>query len=400
MSAVDAPNQILGRALPIGCAAVEVTQRCNLDCTLCYLSEHSQAVGDIPIEEVFRRLDSVLATYGPYTNVQITGGDPTLRKHRELVEIVAYARALGLFPALFTNGIAASRQLLESLADAGLCDVAFHVDTTQQRSGYDSEQALNAVRREYIERARGLGLMVIFNTTVHAGNISELPALVRFFADHAGAVGFASFQLQAETGRGEWGARGEAVSLDGVKACIEKAARRKLPWDAIRVGHPRCHSYLPTVVIGDAIVPLVEDAGLVGDFIGDFAGRHTDRREGRGRVVWQYLSALARRPVWITRALRLFAAHLWSSRTALWRARGRVRKLSFFVQNFMDAKALDAERIGACSFMVMTADGPVSMCEHNAERDRYILKPISFLRRDGSPVHYDPLAPRREYTAQ
>lgn len=31
-------------------------------------------------------------------------------------------------------------------------------------------------------------------------------------------------------------------------------------------------------------------------------------------------------------------------------ARGRVHKLSFFVQNFMDASALDPERIHACSF--------------------------------------------------
>ena len=44
MAAVDVPQQILGRALPIGCVAVEITQRCNLDCTLCYLSEHSEQV--------------------------------------------------------------------------------------------------------------------------------------------------------------------------------------------------------------------------------------------------------------------------------------------------------------------------------------------------------------------
>jgi len=63
--------------------AVEITQKCNLDCTLCYLSEHSQAVSDIPLEEVYRRLDDVLHHYGPGTHVQITGGDPTLRKHTD-----------------------------------------------------------------------------------------------------------------------------------------------------------------------------------------------------------------------------------------------------------------------------------------------------------------------------
>ena len=133
MGSMFTSNQVLGRLQTIGCVAVEITQKCNLDCTLCYLSEHSQQVADIPIDEVFRRLDDVVTHYGPGTHVQITGGDPTLRKHKELIEIVRYADTRGLYPALFTNGIAASRKLLSQLAEAGLRDVAFHVDTTQRR---------------------------------------------------------------------------------------------------------------------------------------------------------------------------------------------------------------------------------------------------------------------------
>ena len=101
MDDVFVPNQILGRLQTIGCVAVEITQKCNLDCTLCYLSEHSQSVSDIPIEEVFRRLDDVLIHYGAGTHVQITGGDPTLRKHTELIEIIRYATGLNLKTALF-----------------------------------------------------------------------------------------------------------------------------------------------------------------------------------------------------------------------------------------------------------------------------------------------------------
>ena len=60
MRAVDSPNQVLRRTQTIGCVAVEITQKCNLDCTLCYLSESSESVQDLPIEEIFRRLDQVL----------------------------------------------------------------------------------------------------------------------------------------------------------------------------------------------------------------------------------------------------------------------------------------------------------------------------------------------------
>ena len=42
----------------------------------------------------------------------------------------------------------------------------------------------------------------------------------------------------------------------------------------------------------------------------------------------------------------------------------------------MDAKALVAERCESCVFMVMTADGPMSMCAFNAERDARLFQPV------------------------
>ena len=116
-------------------------------------------MADIPIEEVFRRLDDVLHHYGPGTHVQITGGDPTLRKHKELVEIVRYANDLGLYTAMFTNGIGATRKLLKRLAEVGLRDVAFHVDTTQRRENGENELALNNICLLYTSPSPRYGLL-------------------------------------------------------------------------------------------------------------------------------------------------------------------------------------------------------------------------------------------------
>ncbi|MCZ6664834.1 MAG: radical SAM protein [Gammaproteobacteria bacterium] len=392
MGRVFSPNQVLGRTVAIGCTAVEITQRCNLDCTLCYLSERSEEVRDIPVQEVFHRLDQVRAQFGPDTSVQITGGDPTLRKHDELIAIVGHARNLGLFPALFTNGIAASRKLLTRLARAGLCDVAFHVDTTQRRDGFNSETDLNTVRQAYLERSAGLGIKVIFNTTIHDGNLHEIPALVRFFTRHADQIELVSLQVQASTGRGEWDTRSASVSLASVRRQIEKGARRPLPWDIIRVGHPGCHSYVPTLVINDKIHPIIEDVELFSRFLDDFDGAHYDRRESRARLLGGYLFAFARRPRWILRAARFVGNAVWRARRDLFAARLRVEHLSFFIQNFMDAANLDPERIEACSFMVMTDRGPVSMCQHNADRDDYILRPITFYTSDGARQVFHPIA--------
>ncbi|MBU2976836.1 radical SAM protein [Alteromonas sp. C1M14] len=388
------PNQLLGRTHTIGCVAVEITQKCNLDCTLCYLSEHSQAVRDIPIQEVFKRLDSVLHHYGPGTSVQITGGDPTLRKRSELIDIVEYANKLGLHTALFTNGIAATRELLTALAHAGLNDVAFHVDTTQEREGYADEQSLNDIRKAYIARAKGLGLMVIFNTTVHTGNFHELPMMVDFFVKHAHVVSFASFQLQAETGRGEWGARTDVVDPLTVKAAIEKTINKALPWEKVRIGHSDCHSYMPTLVADNQVFSVVDDEQLFAQFIKDFNHIQTTRQHGKAQIAWDYTKALLKQPQWLWLLAKATSAKLLEMRGSLVRSRGRVHKLSFFVQNFMDATALQQDRIDACSFMVMTADGPVSMCKHNAQRDEYILKPLTYTNHRGQVKQYQPLGER------
>ena len=193
MKAADqwTPAQALGRRYPIGCVALEITQRCNLDCTLCYLSESAEAVRDIPLDELHRRIDDIYIRYGPHTDVQVTGGEPTLRDRHELIEIVRHIAARAMRPALFTNGIRAKRDLLEELSEAGLVDVAFHVDMTQERRGYGSERELNEVRKAYIERARGLPLNVIFNTSVFGGNVDEVADLAAFFVRHSDAVGFA-----------------------------------------------------------------------------------------------------------------------------------------------------------------------------------------------------------------
>src|SRR5262249_1928303 len=216
------PNQVLGRRSTIGCVALEITQRCNLDCTLCYLSESSEAVRDLPLEVLFARIDRIRQIYGPGVGVQVTGGDPTLRKREELIAIVRPSSGRGLRPSLMTNGIRASRDLLAELVGAGLFDVAFHVDTTQRRKTYASEESLNAVREEYIERVRGLPVAVIFNTTVHAGNLEEVPMLARFFLRRSEVVGMASFQVQAVTGRGEWRERSPAVTPEAIAEGIQK----------------------------------------------------------------------------------------------------------------------------------------------------------------------------------
>lgn len=384
-------NQVLGRRNAVGCVALEITQRCNLDCTLCYLSESAEQIKDLPLEAVFQRIDAIFERFGAPTAVQVTGGDPTLRKREELVAIVRRIRNLGMLPTLMTNGIKATRGLLEELADAGLNDVAFHVDVTQERRGYATERDLDAVREDYIERARGVPIAVIFNTTVCRDNFDEIPDLIRFFRRNADVVGMASFQLQADTGRGVLRERSRTISLETVREQIARGAETAISWDTILIGHPACHRIGITLEANGNLYDLNDDPAFFNRFLEDFEHVMLDRREP-ARAVRALLGEAARRPAWILRAARFFGRKLWTMRRDLLAARGRVHKLSFFVQNFMDASALDPERVHACSFMVMTADGPISMCAHNANRDEFVLKDETIRTAGGGRVVWNPLS--------
>ncbi|MEO8190445.1 MAG: radical SAM protein [Acidobacteriota bacterium] len=383
-------NQVLGRRSTIGCVALEITQRCNLDCTLCYLSESSQALKDVPMEVLFRRIDRIRELYGPGVGVQVTGGDPTLRPRGELAAIVRRVAESGLRPSLLTNGIRATRELLAELASAGLFDVAFHVDTTQRRKRYPDEAALNAVREEYIERARNLEIAVIFNTTVHAGNLDEIPMLARFFLRHSDVVGMASFQVHAVTGRGEWNERAAHVTPDAVAERVRRGVGLPaLAWDTALVGHPRCNQATMLATAGDQAADVLTDRALYERFLQEFRHVPFDRRDVT-RTARRVIRVAFSNPFWLARGGWFLLRKLWSVRRALAR-RQRIGKMTFFIHNFMDAAALDPERLRNCSFMVMTENGPVSMCEHNARREQFIRQPVETGGTAGNWRLFDPV---------
>ncbi|WP_120500124.1 radical SAM protein [Roseovarius sp. EL26] len=369
------PAQLAGRTFPMACVALEITQRCNLDCTLCYLSDLAETVRDVPLFELKRRIKMIHDHYGDHTNVQITGGDPTLRTVPDLEEIVREIKAHNMRSALFTNGIKASRYMLERLAEAGLDDVAFHVDVTQERKSYESEAALNAIRLQYLERAAGLPLRVLFNTTVCADNVHEIPDLVQFFIQHAGPISLASFQMQADTGRGVLRERDATViNQQSVIELIEEGAGTSLPFDLPMIGHPDCNKYTAVLTNGKTTVPLYDDAPFFTTLFQAMAQQEGDWSVEH-KVLPRALRTAARSPriAWLGMAYVL--RKIWEFKSSLFLHK-TPKKISFFIHNFMDAEKLEGDRCNSCVFMVATARGPLSMCVHNAKRDTMIAEAV------------------------
>ncbi len=139
---------------------------------------------------------------------------------------------------------------------------------------------------------------------------------------------------------------------------------------------------------GERAVDVLTDRPLYERFLQEFRHVTFDRRDVQA-TTRRVVGAAFRNPYWLLRGGAFLVRKLWSARRELWR-RERIGKITFFIHNFMDAKELDPERIRNCSFVVMTDDGPVSMCEHNSRRDAYILKPITLPTVSG-PAVWNPL---------
>ena len=111
----------------ICCVLLEVTQRCNLHCPVCFASAGGPST-DPSMEEIGSWYDELMKAGGPF-NIQLSGGEPTMRD--DLADIIRLGKEKGFtYFQLNTNGlrIADDYDYLKQLVDAGLSNVFLQFD--------------------------------------------------------------------------------------------------------------------------------------------------------------------------------------------------------------------------------------------------------------------------------
>jgi pyrroloquinoline quinone biosynthesis protein E len=161
---------------PLGLLA-ELTHRCPLGCPYCSnpvaLEPRKGELDPATWARVFREA----AALG-VLQVHLSGGEPGAR--RDLVDIVAAARAAGLYGNLITSGVGITEATLAKLADAGLDHVQISIQDSVPASadviaGYTGAFARkNALARAVVR----LGLPLTVNVVVHRANIERIGAMV------------------------------------------------------------------------------------------------------------------------------------------------------------------------------------------------------------------------------
>lgn len=380
------PTQFLGRQY-VGCGAtIGAMPRCDFACTGCYLGTEANRARPRPPAEIQAQLRQLRAWLGPAGNVQLTDGELTLRPEPELIELIQYARGIGLVPMLMSHGETFRRRpgLLERLMTlGGLTELSLHVDTTMRgrRDGYAharTEAALDGLRAEFAalirtaRRRTGRPLKVASTVTVTRQNLAGVPGIVQWFLRHADAFQMLSFQPLAAVGRTSPALEG--VGVDELWTHIAAGAgdpelTRGEGW----LGHPACSRFVQGLAVRkrDAcrLVPLYRgddpvEMKVLGELLDRFGGTsfRLDRPGGKVsravRLAWRHGAFLLR---------RLVPAVLRLQRRA-----GTVRGRYFCIvsHHFMSAAEtatpVGQERLAACAFRVPVNGVLEPMCAVNA----------------------------------
>jgi radical SAM protein with 4Fe4S-binding SPASM domain len=181
--------------------AWNLTRRCNLACTHCYISAGpwQTAAAELDRDECRRVVDEILAV-NPSPMLILSGGEPLVRE--DLPDLCAYASGRGATVVVGTNGTALTDARVATLKDAGVSGVAVSVDSLEESRHDGFRGGARALERTVaaLERLRRHRLDFVVQTTATPENAAEIPRLVEWAAAQ-GAVCFNLYFL-VPTGRG------------------------------------------------------------------------------------------------------------------------------------------------------------------------------------------------------
>jgi hypothetical protein len=216
------------------CVLLEVTQRCNLACPFCFAAAPN-VQPDPSLDAIEGWYRMLLAAGGPF-NIQLSGGEPTLRD--DLPEIIAMAHSLGFsFVQLNTNGLrlAEDADYLHRLKQAGLDCVFLQFDgVTDDVYERIRGTALLQAKLETIRRCRKEQLGVVLVPTLVPGiNIGQIGEIIRLAIEEMPVVRAVHFQPVSYFGRypgKPWGrpSDNDRITLPEVMRQIERQTAGKI----------------------------------------------------------------------------------------------------------------------------------------------------------------------------
>ena len=177
------------------CMLLELTRRCN--------AAGEEPAPDLPLSEIEKQYEVLMAHGGPF-NIQLSGGEPTLRD--DLPRIIRLGREKGFgFFQLNTNGLRLAEEpgYAETLREAGLNTVFLQFDALDD-SVYITLRGrpLLEEKKRCIEACAAAGLGIVLVPVIARGvNEDQVGPILRFALEKAPAVRGVHFQPLSYFGR-------------------------------------------------------------------------------------------------------------------------------------------------------------------------------------------------------
>ena len=359
---------------------LEVTDRCNLNCAVCFADSGQGRAEDPSLENISWLLERAMAAAGP-CNLQLSGGEPTVRD--DLPEIVEVARRIGYsFIQVNTNGLrlASDRAYVRRLLDTGLSSVFLQFDGVDDeiyrslRGRALLDQKLGAVKSC---EETGLGVVLV-PTLVRGINTDSVGAIVRQALQLAPTVRGIHFQPVSYFGRfpEQIGDQGR-FTLPELMRCLEEQTGglvKVTDFSPPGCEHAHCSfhaTYVHSAEGGLRPIGTANRDSCCSADIGTGGVRRTVETVSRRWTLPSAAPFFSRPPVSeetaccggsssdVTRVEGLLDLDVFLREIA-------TRSFTISAMAFQDADNLDLERLRGCCISVLSAEGMlVPFCAYN-----------------------------------
>lgn len=396
-------------------AQIDLTNRCNLRCPVCFASANAAGyVAEPDFELVVEELQNLRNLHPhPATAVQFTGGEPTL--HPDFFKIVKQANEMGFSHVqIATNGLKiAECDFAERAAEAGLHTLYLQFDGLDDADYVKLRgRSLLDVKMRVIENCRATGMKIcLVPTIVKTVNEDQVGRIFRCAVENIDVVSAISYQPVSFCGRiSMQQVADQRYTLGDLAHDLADASGADLKRDFFPLNfiaplgrvlqtidgkpkiRPSCHcdcafgTYFFVTPEGDTIpMPKLFNIVRLFDGLNEFAARVERKRPGRPDATH---GPLPRANLWdkLELAALFLRSYRWSERdfrvtplkfiqalrglTNKHVGRGESGKKTYRTlmaagMHFMDRYNYDTERIRRCVILYSTPDGMYPFCTIN-----------------------------------
>ncbi|MFW9800571.1 MAG: tetraether lipid synthase Tes, partial [Candidatus Thorarchaeota archaeon] len=217
-------------------ALLDVTNRCNLRCPICFaVAAEGGDVFEPEPEEVLEMMRNLRRNMPvPAPAIQFAGGEPTVTKH--LPQYIRWAKELGFRHVQIASNairVGKSKEYLQELREAGLSTIYMQFDGVTPEPYLEARSTnLLPVKEQAIQNAREVGMesLVLVPTVVRGVNDDQVGKIVEYAVENSDVIRCVNFQPVSITGRIDYEARKQMrITIPDVIHLIEEQTGGKIP---------------------------------------------------------------------------------------------------------------------------------------------------------------------------